>query len=164
MRDILRVMHVSAYLIGRSGRWADVSFREWGRLGPIMRKQYTFLRAWVDELVATPYAEWSEAKIRARMKLYMAAARQSFERGIQNEAGVGIDLPAYPGDGTTMCRANCRCRWVYRVLSKSRGDYDISWRMTTAEHCRTCRLRSRKWKRLRIRGGRLVSGYEPIVD
>ena len=73
-------------------------------------------------------------------------------------------LPAWPGDGTTICLTNCKCRWSINILSIERGDYNATWRLGAAEHCRTCRQRARAWKKLRVRGGELVEGYEPIFD
>lgn len=167
MQDAVRDAHTAAYVAGRSGIVENVTPREWGRLGPVVRGQYGYLRRWRMELEATPGAERSEAAIRARARLYSAAARQSFERGVQDEIGAGGVpiplLPAYPGDGSTDCRANCKCRWAVRILSKARGDYDVSWRMASAEHCPTCRARAKAWKKLKVRRGVLEDGYEPIV-
>ena len=159
-QEEIKSLHISSYMAGRGGQWSQVGPVEWGRMGPVLRQQFEFARRFGLDIEA---GEMSDAQILARADLYAASARQSFERGMLAELGIdaGI-LPAHPGDGTTSCRANCKCRWSIRILSKARGDFDASWRLGSAEHCRTCRTRARLWKKLRIRGGLLQSGFEPV--
>ena len=159
MRELVAEVHVASYAAGRSGLWQDIGPAEWRRVEAVIARQYSFLRGFRDWLVETPEDEATEARVRQRSRLYGAASRQSFERGALAEVGLTLELPGYPGDGTTDCRANCRCRWAVRVLSKARGDYDVSWRLGSAEHCRQCRQRSRSWKGLRVRRHVLESGY-----
>lgn len=164
MRDLIKDLHIAAYAIGRSGEWSAITPREWNRnVASVNREQYAYLRSWAAELYRT-LETTSLAQLNARVKLYAAAATQSFERGYAAEVGIEAILPAWPGDGTTACRSNCRCRWAIRVISKARGDYDCTWTLGPAEHCRTCRKRAKAWKKLRIRGGVLVDGYEPIFE
>ena len=160
MRDLVAEVHIASYAAGRSGRWQDIEAAEWRRVERTLEQQFAFLRGFRDWVAETP--EVSEARIYQRSRLYGAASRQSFERGALAEIGLTCELPAYPGDGTTDCRANCVCRWSVRVLSTARGDYDASWRMGAAEHCRQCRRRSRAWKGLRVRGNALMDGYETV--
>ena len=164
MRPLVKDLHVEAYVAGRSGLWGEITPAQWGRLGPVVREQYGYLARRRQAIEAVPVEERSAAKLAQTARLYGAATRRSFERGLLDEIGMGAELPAYPGDGTTLCRVNCRCRWRIRILSKARGDFDASWTLGSAEHCRTCRERARKWKALRVRGGVLVDGYEPISD
>lgn len=168
LADEVKRLHVAAYVAGRSGTWGEITPQQWGRLGPIIRFQYSKLRGWRDELQRTPRdadgtLTISEAKLLQRAGYYRSAATQSFERGLVDEIGLASDvLPAYPGDGTTDCMTNCVCRWAIRILNKARGDFNASWRLGNAEHCPTCRKRARSWKRLKVRGGVLQDGYEPI--
>lgn len=157
MRDAVKDLHVSAYVSGRSGRWQDMTQSDWGRVGQTLRQEYEYLRRWATGLYDLDSV--SLAQLNARAKLYAENAGRSFERAIAAEIGVrSATLPAWPGERTS-CMANCKCRWAFRIISKARGDYDASWRLGRAEHCRECRQRAIKWKKLRIRGGVLVDGY-----
>lgn len=160
MRELVKDLHASAFAIGRSGKWEDMRSTSWREVANVTRQQYAYLRGWAQELRTGGMP--SLARMNARAGLYGAAASQSFERGAQQELGLNPALfPAQPGEGSP-CRSNCRCRWAVRVLSKARGDYDVTWRMAAAEHCGVCRARARVWKRLRIRGGRFLDVPEAI--
>lgn len=157
MRDLVKDLHVSAYVAGRSGRWQDMTQSDWGRVGQTLRQEYEYLRRWATGLYDLDSV--SLAQLNARAKLYAENASRSFERAVAAEIGIRTDvLPAWPGERTS-CMANCKCRWAFRIISKARGDYDASWRLGRAEHCPECRQRAIKWKKLRIRGGVLVDGY-----
>lgn len=160
-QEEIKSLHISAYMSGRGGDWSAVGPVEWGRMGQVLRTQYAYARRFAIDIAR---GHLSENQIRARADLYAASARQSFERGMLAELGIDPSiLPAQPGDGTTECRSNCKCRWSIRILSKSRGDFDASWRLGSAEHCRTCRSRARLWKNLQVRSGMLISGFEPVT-
>lgn len=167
MKDLVKDLHVQAYAIGRSGQWSTITPREWGRnVSGVLRRQYQYLRNWAAELY--DLSSTTLAQVNARAALYAASARQSFERGMVAELGIdAIALPAYPGDGTSDCLVNCRCRWSVRILSKARTDFDVSWRLGHAEHCRTCRARARHrdrggWQQLRIRRGVMIDSPAPL--
>jgi hypothetical protein len=163
MHMFIKEIHAEAYSIGKSGRWSEMGFRDWGIMGNTVRQQWRFLQGWVDQILAHP-TDYTSVQMSARAKLYASAATQSLERGISSE--IGIDpaiLPAWPGDGSSECRSNDRCRWVFRILSKARGNYNATWKMRYGESCRTCRERAKKWKRLKIRGGLLVDPVEVIT-
>lgn len=162
MRELVSDVHVAAYAAGRSGRWNDIGPDEWRRVERTLDIQFRFLRGFRDWLRDTDPDDVSEAQVYQRSRLYGAASRQSFVRAELADLGLTLELPAYPGDGTTECRANCKCAWSVRTLSKARGDFDVSWRLGAAEHCRQCRKRARVWKGLRVRGHVLVDGYEPL--
>lgn len=162
MRELVSDVHVAAYAAGRSGRWAAIEPAEWRRVARTIDDQYRFLRGFRAWLRDTPPDDVSEAAVYQRARLYGAASRQSFVRAELADLGLAVELPAYPGDGTTECRANCKCGWSVRTLSKARGDFNVSWRLGDAEHCRQCRKRSRAWKGLRVRGHVLVDGYETL--
>lgn len=161
MRALVKDLHVTAFVAGRGMDWTDVTRQDWGRVGQVLRTQYGFLSGWTAELF--DLSATSLAKMKARATQYGAAASQTFEIGNLISLGVnpGI-LPDMPGSTGTLCGANCYCRWSVLVISKRRGDFNVSWRLGAAEHCRTCRRRARAWKQIRIRGGRIVSSYEPV--
>lgn len=160
MQALVKQGHAGAYAIGRDGDWAKMTRAEWGRIGQVIRGQYAFLRPFADEVRA---GHLSPAQVRARFDLYLEAASQSRELGEAYRRGLPPSVfPALPGDGSTSCRARCRCRWSIRVLSRGRGDYDLSWRLGPAEHCAECRTRAKAWRKLQVRGGVLRSGYDII--
>jgi len=156
MREEVKQINVQAYAAGRGGKWSDITFSEWGRLGQKMPFQYRKL----TELAGQLPGNFSAAQLNARLNLYANAARQQFESAIAAEKGVTDDiLPALPGDGTTQCMINCKCRWAIR---KRHNVHICTWRLGRAEHCRTCLQRAVQWKNLRIVNGRMVSEVEPI--
>jgi len=157
-------MHLSAYLSGRSGDWSSLTASDVQAIQDEAQRQLRYLRRWRNEL-AEPgkMDDVSERKMNVRGGLYGASASSSFERAYGAERGLPPNvLPAYPGDGTTKCLTRCKCRWMIRVLSKERQDFDCNWRLGASEHCQTCRDRARSWLGLRIRGGELQSDPEPI--
>lgn len=157
MREQVKVAHVNAYAAGRSGGWAAITAAEWGSVGNRLRRQYQYLARFADEL---KYKDLTIGQINARAGLYGAASRASFEAAIAAEKGVPASaLPAMPGDGSTLCRTNCKCSWAIRKRGPS---HFATWRLGRAEHCRTCTQRSRQWKNLEIRDGALITPLEPI--
>lgn len=160
-REIKR-LHLNASVTGRSGDWSQLDQRDVSDMNETVRDQMRYLRRWRNEL-ADPGREVNASQVRNRSRLYGQASSQTFEKSHDAEKGVpsGI-LPAYPGDGTTNCLTNCKCRWSFRVIRKDEGDFDASWRLGASEHCQTCRDRARSWLGLRIRGGELVTDVEPI--
>lgn len=161
-RQQVKDLHISAYIAGMNGEWADMTAADWGRLGQIIRTQYAYLANWATQLAGTESP--SLAQMNQRSGYYAAAASNSFSQGRATRAGFRpSELPAHPGDGSTECRTNCKCYWLIVTVSKSRGDYNATWRLGNAEHCRTCRRRAAHWRSLKIRGGRLETEVEPIA-
>lgn len=159
MREEIKTLHVQAYAAGRSGGWDAVTSEEWGSVGARLRRQYQFLDRFADDIVSK---DLTLGQMNQRTGLYGSASRASFEAAIAAEKGVPASaFPAQPGDGTTLCRANCKCRWTIR---KRRGSHFISWVLGRAEHCRTCLRRARAWRNLEVRGGLLISPVEQIFD
>lgn len=162
VRDELKGLYVTSYAAGRSAEWSQMSQADWSRVGTLLRQQYAFLRALASELRKDPGA-FTPASLNARIQKFAASARQAMEEGKASE--IGLDpavLPAHPGDGTTSCYTNCKCRWAIRTRSKKRGNYDASWMLGAAEHCRECRRRAKVWRALRIRAGRLITPIEDV--
>ena len=82
-------------------------------------------------------SELHEAQIAARSRMYVSSAREAFERGKRRAAGAP-ELPAYPGDGTTICLSRCRCMWDLQQAREN--DETVRWRCfwvldPLAEHC-----------------------------
>lgn len=74
-----------------------------------------------------------------RAKMYINSARQAFERAKTYAYG---NLPAYPGDGSTICLSNCRCHWELQFSANNLVAY---WRLGTSDNCKTCIERASNW-------------------
>lgn len=160
LRVGLKGLHITAAVAGKRG-WADMTPRDWGIVGNKLRREYNFLQSTIAKLAMRVR---SPKQIRADLFKYVAAASTSFERANIARTGIPYDLlPAIPASGDTECRTNCKCWWFVRVLDEARGDYDCSWRLGAAEHCKTCRKRASEWKKIKIRGFRLSEPVPPIV-
>jgi len=114
-----------------------------------LSKQLQFLARFAIEIQEKK--EW-QAGWNARAQLYAESIGEPYWTG----ATKLLPLPAMPRDGTTQCLVRCRCRWQITPLD-GEENYDCYWRMGSAEHCQTCRIRAREWAPLRIRAGRLVA-------
>jgi len=164
MGGAVKRLHVGSYMIGKSGRWDELTEDGVRALESEVDRQLKYLRRWRNELAeGGRLDDLSEGQLNTRSRLYGAASSGTFEQGYQSERGLppGI-LPAQPGDGTTKCLTNCRCRWSIRTFSKEKQNFDCNWMLGAAEHCETCRERAREWLGLRIRGGELIDDPEPI--
>ena len=100
--------------------------------------QYQFLDDFGNNL-----GIYSEAQIRAISRLYINSGRKAFEAIKAGKMGVPFILPAYPGDGSTLCRVNCHCHWEH--LFNNGAWYGSNWVLGVADHCIDCVERSRKW-------------------
>lgn len=137
MRSELRNTYSAEYMLGRGGRNAMTS-ADWGNVGNMLKKQYGFLNEFANEIAA---GKLTEAQIAARAQMYFNSATQAYERGKVHARGMP-DLPAYPGDGTSECRANCKCSWDIRDTKTA---WECTWALSAAEHCPTCIGRASDW-------------------
>ena len=110
---------------------------DWGRLGAEVRKQYEHVGGSAGEIAA---GNLSPAQVAARSQLYTQAATASYERG--RAAAHRLVLPAYPGDGSTQCRVNCKCHW--RIVEDETA-WNCYWTLGKAEHCEDCVAREATW-------------------
>lgn len=142
MREQLKQVYIDQYCLGRGGRNA-MTPSDWGRVGNMLKEQYRYLNNFAGDIAA---GKLSEAQIAARAKLYMASSTQAYEKG--KAYGMGVPpLPAYPGDHSTECGAQCKCEWD---IQEWPNEYRAYWRLRPAEHCNTCLERSQKWAPYRI--------------
>jgi len=97
-----------------------------------------------------------------RARQYNRTAVEQYWRA-NTSAKLGVDdmpLPAYPGDGTSQCLKNCKCRWRIEVIGDIEdGNADAYWELGVAEHCQTCVERHRAWNPLQIRNWELILPY-----
>lgn len=132
MRQEIEDVYVREYAIGRgllSGEALGESEIE-SVLRGLLEFQFGKLHDFVMEIIA---GELSPAQIANRAKMYISSARQAFERGRGKRLKWPV-LPAYPGDGTSLCKTRCRCHWSgYRVDGNA---WHFFWELDyLAEHC-----------------------------
>lgn len=164
MAQEIKGLHLNSYVTGQSGRWENLTDRDYTAIGDEVARQQKYLRRWRNQLAGQQASGDIDAgQVVTRARLYGQAASGSFEKGHGAENGLPPDvLPAHPGDGTTECLTGCKCRWTIRLISRERGDADANWTLGPSEHCETCLKRARSWLGLRIRGGELKTDVEPI--
>lgn len=142
---LLLVGHTAAYQEGRGQDSLSPGARR--LISRIVGDQVTYLNGFLDRVERDG---WNDARDRARAALYAGSLKQAFSRG----ATFGLELPAYPGDGSSECLGNCGCRWNVVWLDQEELDADCYWLLGGAErHCKTCPQRAAAWAPLRIRGG-----------
>lgn len=143
MRSRVRAAFVAQYALGRGGldRLATVDRM---RLGTLVAEQFVHLHGFAADLAE---GTMSEAQVAARSQLYAAASTRAQAEGYQR-AHRGLALPAMPGDHSTACLANCRCRWSV----VDRGDaWHATWHTSGgAAACADCRRRAAEWAPLAI--------------
>lgn len=142
MRQEIRVNFINEYMLGRGGRNA-MTPADWGRIGQRVQVQYRYLDGFVNEIAA---GRLSDAQIAARARMYVEASSQAFERATVAARGAP-DLPAYPGDGGTQCRSNCKCHWR---ITETETAWRAYWRISPVENCGDCLTRAGRWNPLVI--------------
>lgn len=141
-RKAIKDTYVMEYAASKGGM-ANVTQAEWGELSGQLRKQYEYLNGMAADIAE---GKLSPGQINARSKLYIEGASQVYERG-KIESKDGPELPAYPGDGGTACRSNCRCHWQ---LDETETEWLATWVLDDAEHCEDCIAHASEWAPLRI--------------
>jgi len=141
-RQQIKDQFIAQYLLGRGGR-AAMTQADWGRLGAMLKTQYGFLQRFEQDLID---GKLSEAQAKMRLRMYLKAATQAHERALAIAKGIP-PLPAYPGDGKTICRANCQCHWS---CEQTEDEWLCTWTLGAAEHCPDCLDNAAKWNPLRV--------------
>jgi hypothetical protein len=140
MQAGLKELHTVQFAFGRGGRRAmTASDRQ--ELARLIEAQYRYLHTFAVEIAA---GTLSSAQIAARARLYASASTASYERG-RIGSYAGLSLPQVPGDGSTACRANCKCHLEIRETSST---WRVFWRLAIAEHCDDCRALAYAWNPL----------------
>lgn len=163
MRIQLKRAHLSALATGHSGRWNEISQREFGRLGQVLRTQYGFLEDFIDAVIADP-EKLNSVYMNNRSSLYGSASRQTMLAGRYEARGFNPSiLPAIPGDGSSNCRVRCKCHWSF--VKTSATTWRISWRLGKADHCETCVNRADRetgWTNLQVVGNQIITPFRDI--
>jgi len=144
MREEIKREYITQYLLGIGGR-DQMTFADWGRIGGMLKEQYGYLDGFYQDILD---GKLSEAQIAARARMYCASGREAYERA-NGEAWGGPPLPAYPGDGSTVCLTNCACSWDIRAAEAEEGRirWTCYWRLgiVRTEHCTDCIDRALSW-------------------
>jgi len=150
-RKLLKENYLAQYLTGKGGD-AALQQSDYGRIGGMLAEQYKYLKGFIDDIWAGRYNDTPTTvrvkQLQARMEMYFRSAREAYGRGKALAVGFPIDkLPAIPGDGSSECRTNCLCSWVY---DETETEHLATWTLSVAEHCPTCVRRSQEWNPFRI--------------
>lgn len=131
MRELIKDTYRAQYELAIGGR-ENMTQADYGRLGGILQEQYRYLQGFASDLSEGKLG-LSQAMYRARM--YIDSSTQAYERA--RAAGFGVDLPQYPGDGSTQCLTNCKCQWDIK-FDEDTSSYICYWKLGYAEHCPDC--------------------------
>lgn len=148
-KNLVRGLHTSVAAISKGG-WSLMSPRDWGKIGPILRNEYSWMQQFF-EYVSINRDTMSLTALKYRAKLYAVSANKS---AISILAGFYIQdlLPWLPKDGSTECLFNCKCYWRLSIEELHESYYIVhaTWTITDAEHCDTCLSRRNHLEVLRI--------------
>jgi hypothetical protein len=137
MKKMIRELGASTAAISKGG-WDNMTFQDWGRLGPVLKEQYRFLHGYAEYIAANSDTV-SIDYLKNRSSMY---GRPSAHIISMMNAGIEIShlLPWLPGDMSTECDGNCRCYWALRVTlqTETTNTVEATWNLTPAEHCSTC--------------------------
>jgi hypothetical protein len=124
-------------MLARGGR-NNMTQADWGRNGGLLQRQYRYIDNFARDIDA---GKLSEGQVRTRARMYIESSTQAFERTRAASQGVP-SLPQYPGDGRTVCRANCQCHLNYKEQEEH---WEVTWVLGEAEHCPDCVRLSEEW-------------------
>lgn len=141
MKLLIRQLHTGAAVIGKGASWSDMTHRDWGRLGPVLKEQYKYLAGFAQDIYDNASTITAE-RIAWRSKLYGIKAAYSI--GLTEAGDIGKMLPYLPKDGSTECLINCKCHWAVTAAPPVDGMIPVRavWTLNPAEHCPTCQKRT----------------------
>lgn len=147
MRHEIKIAYVQQYVAARGGV-SQMTQRDWGSIGGMIREQYRYLDGFVDAIAGAD-PPLSEGYIAARSRMYANSAREASERAHARGRGLPAGaLPAWPADGSTQCLSNCKCHWEIEEERDADGNvvrFLAYWRLGAAEHCDDCMDRAAAW-------------------
>lgn len=157
MRLAMRESWTLQLVIGAGGDKSKIDSKEYLRLGTRLQEQYRYLERFAKDIVDKGL---SEGQIAVRSRMYMEASKLIYWQMI-----TGIRLPAYPGDGSTQCKVNCKCSWKIDYVRDNKGRVVAAlatWVLGKAEHCVDCYERASKWVKLpvEIQGTRASTAFK----
>ena len=135
-REVFSVF-ADEYMLAKGG-WNAMYPADIDALTLILNEQYGHLQGFASDVQD---GTLSKSQISARSELYMNSATQAHERGKARRHN--LILPAYPADGSQICRSNCKCKWFIREDDRK---WDATWELDpSAEHCETCLSNANVW-------------------
>lgn len=140
MQSMVKETYKAQYGLAIGGR-QNLTAADNGRIGQMVREQYQHIYNFAEDIRSQKV---SEGQIQTRARMYVSSSTQAYERGRTADLGVP-KLPAYPGDGGTVCRANCQCHWD---IQDAGDTWSCTWRLGAAEHCPDCVAHSEEWNPL----------------
>lgn len=154
-RDSFAELMASYILTGYfvSGKRASVTSEAGIWLEAWLAAQLAYLDGFRDTILTSRAAggQWTPG-IDARAQMYITAMVAPYWYA-ETE---GLPLPALPGDGSSQCRQNDKCKWRIEWDDRKLGNARAYWELRPAEHCQTCIERARRWNPLVIRNWQLV--------
>jgi hypothetical protein len=93
--------------------------------------QRPYLRGFAQDVRA---GGLSPEAVQRRAELYAGPVRATYSKARWEGKG----LPAFPADGSTACKAWCKCAWVEE-------DDGFYWRLGASEHCGDCLTNAARW-------------------
>lgn len=131
MRTAIRDTSIAQWMLGRGGR-DQLQDEDLSRLEDYILVQWQFLNAFSNSIAL---GQLSEAQIAWEAGLYFSDTVRAAEEGRSAAWSYDLVLPAYPGDGSSECMANDRCRISYVNMGDT---LEIEWVRTVSESCPTC--------------------------
>lgn len=148
-RTLIKRAYVTQAAIGKGG-WSNVTRSDWGRVGAMLSSrtggQYRYLDQFARDIANAEAVgdPMSQARIAARLEMYGDSSRQSLAAADAAYRGIlPSQLPALPGDGSTLCLTKCKCHWEYIEISP--GIAEAHWELGIADHCESCLWRAENW-------------------
>lgn len=139
MVNIMLVGTLAAYALGRGGlRMVRPSDTQ--KIEEMVQGQITYLAGMTAEIRGN---QLSPIQLIARSRMYGESTGRGTD--VARAYAKGLDLPAYPLDGSTECLMNCRCHW--KIVEKPTR-WEATWVLGPVKtiHCATCLRRSKAWK------------------
>jgi hypothetical protein len=94
------------------------------QLETMLTKQIPFADQFMQDMKA---GLLSNDEIAQRAALYQGSSVEAFEKANASDAGVG-DLPYWPGDWGTVCKAGCRCSWEIETVFEGEDEVTyVTW-------------------------------------
>jgi len=140
MKDAIDKMFVFQGMAGVNG---DRSRVDNATLRKSIEEQYHYLDQFATDIETAFQSGQSLGFVASRAALYAGSSKQSYW-----QQAVEVELPAYPGDGSTQCLGHCACEWS--LDCDGQGNVLATWVLGAADHCPDCIARAAKWAPLVI--------------
>lgn len=145
-RRFIKLEVIKQYTLGAGGK-DGLTQVDYGVMGGVIADQYRYF----DKIMMAEYLSGniSPQEVARRIAMYINSTKEAFERANARVRGLPL-MPAYPGDGHTPCKTNCKCHWEYH---RRRGRWECFWVMSAVENCSGCVDHSLEWSPLIVEVG-----------